>query len=99
MSDDKLHDLLSRVCDKPSFLLFANALLEDRVEEVTIEKRTPSNPYGPGARGWEDSKIETFLEAAISGVEGDQEGGSQQGTDENPWAWFASFLYLGKIYE
>ena len=62
----QLHEALESVADAASFLAFARLLAEDRVNEVRMEAASPSQPYGPGANGWENSTIKAFLEAAIS---------------------------------
>jgi hypothetical protein len=64
--ENELIKLLADVHDEQSFLKFVEALITDRVDEVEKEKTKPSSPYGAGANGWENIKIETFLEAATA---------------------------------
>ena len=95
----KLHDLLESVTDEQSFLAFVKALREDREIDATAEKASPSSPYGPTQGGWENVTIESFLESACSWAEDTGFGESQNLSDASPWRKFATFLYLGKIYE
>ena len=95
----QLPEALDSVSDAASFLAFARLLAADRVDEVRKEAASPSQPYGPGANGWENGTIEAFLESAISWAEATDIGLSQGLTPDNPWKRFAVFLYCGKIYE
>jgi hypothetical protein len=90
----ELHDYLDRVQDQATFLDFVEALVQDREEEVARERETPSSPYGPGAKGWENGTIEGFLFAALRWAED-----SGELPEEPSWKAFADFLYGGKIYE
>jgi hypothetical protein len=94
-----LHVAVEAVNDSESFLAFVRELIADRVDEVKKEKVNPSSPYGPGANGWENGTIETFLEAAVAWAESTNFGERQHPSAQNPWHKFALFLYLGKIYE
>lgn len=91
-----LTEYLDRVTDQASFYAFVAALIADREQEVDIEKRTPSSPYGPGANGWENGTIEAYLEAALSCA---SDNGDNMLQEKPSWAAFATFLYCGKIYE
>lgn len=95
----ELHDLLESVSDEQSFLAFANALHEDRVIDAAAEKTMPSSPYGPTRGGWENVTIESFLESACAWAASTGFGDSQNLGGATPWKKFATFLYLGKIYE
>jgi hypothetical protein len=95
----ELHDLLESVSDEQSFLTFVNALRKDRETDVAAEKAVPSSPYGPTQGGWENVTIESFLDAASSWAESTSFGESQNLRGASPWRKFATFLYLGKIYE
>ena len=95
----ELHDLLESVSDEQSFLTFVNALRKDREVDVATEKSSPSSPYGPTQGGWENVTIESFLESACSWAEDTGFGESQGLRGTSPWKKFATFLYLGKIYE
>jgi hypothetical protein len=95
----ELHEKLERVTDLESFLEFVKALAADRRDEVAKERMNPSNPYGPGANGWENTTIDDFLDAASAWAK-DTNMGETQGLPVNPtWKNFAVLLYCGKIYE
>lgn len=86
------------VTDCDSFLEFVRALLADREDEIAKERLNPSSPYGPGANGWENVTVESYLEAALAWAESSR--GQEMGLPEEPsWKAFATFLYCGKIYE
>lgn len=93
-----LDDLVERVNDRESFLLFVKVLIEDRELEVVEEKKNPSSPYGPGARGWENGSIEQYLDASVAWAEA-WIGGEYELPEEASWNSFARFLYAGKYYE
>ena len=94
----ELYDALENVTDYQSFLVFVQALVEDWEDEVAKEKLQPSNPYGPGANGWENGTIGAYLEAALR-CEKDH-AKLHKTVDKQPsWREFAQFLYRGKIYE
>ena len=94
-----LHDLLDGVQDKASFFDFVRHLVLDRKHAIESEAESPSSKYGRDASGWENSTIESYLEAALSWAE-HTEMGSTQGLSADPsWKEFAVFLYVGKIYE
>lgn len=78
-----LHEQLAEVMDATTFLAFVHALAAD--------KRASND--------WENTSVETFLEAAIAWAEGSEFGIRQGLSPSNPWAQFATFLYCGKIYE
>lgn len=89
-----LDEHLEHVVDRETFLAFVNALVADREDEVAKEKVTPSSPYGPGANGWENTTIDSYLDACASWAE------DSEGLPSNPsWRAFAQFLYSGKFYE
>ena len=94
----KLVDYLNRVEDQKSFIEFAKALQADKEDENRKEKKKPSNPYGHGWNGWENTTIDGFLESAIAWAE-DSEFGDRIEKTDNLWKKFALFLYGGKIYE
>jgi hypothetical protein len=99
MSLDNLVTKRDAVCDEATFVEFLSALAADRVDEVQKEKRKPSSPYGPGANGWENGTIETFLEAACAWAEASKNGLKYYEKPSNPWKRCADILYTGKIYE
>jgi hypothetical protein len=94
----ELHEQADAVCDERTLLDFIRALVADPEDEVAKEARSPSSPYGPGANGWQNIKIEHFLEAASRWAESTNFG-QTQGLSGNHWRQFAAFLYCGKIYE
>lgn len=92
-------ETLNKVIDRKSFYKFVESLIMDRKDAVAKEAIKPSSPYGPQANGWENSTIESYLEAALAWAE-DTEMGESQGLGANlSWKTFATFLYCGKIYE
>ncbi|WP_315729102.1 hypothetical protein [Bradyrhizobium sp. SZCCHNS2015] len=98
-TDDELMTRLEAVTDANSFLAFVHALIADRESAVQLEKAHPSSPWGPDAGGWENVRIETYLEAAAAWAESTDFGVSQGGAANNLWRRFAEFLFVGKIYE
>ena len=96
---DKLSELRDAVVDEESFVRFLSALAEDRADEVAKEKRNPSSPYGPGANGWENGTIESFLERASAWAESSRDGLEYYEKPKNPWKRCADIIYMGKIYE
>jgi hypothetical protein len=89
-----LEDCLDQVSDRETFLTFVKALVEDRKDSIELETVNPSSPYGSEAGGWENTTLESFLEAALAwAVE------SKQLPNVASWKAFAEFLYCGKIYE
>ena len=102
--ENNLPKIASKVIDQESFLTFVRALLQERLDAVDAERKHPSEPYGPDAGGWENTDIETFLEAAIAWAEGSDFGATLHFHDElsiaaNPWRQFAYFLLAGSRYE
>lgn len=95
---NNLQAKLDAVCDEESFVTFVSALGADRANEVKKENDKPSSPYGHGANGWENGRIETFLEAAAAWAE-DWKKSPQYRTPTNPWKRCAEILFAGKSYE
>jgi len=94
----ELEDALANVTDYQSFLAFVQALVDDWADEVEKEKLQLSPPYGPGANGWENGTIGTYLSAALSCAL-DNTGPSNKLDKKPSWREFADFLYWGKYYE
>jgi hypothetical protein len=94
-----LQKLADEVLDEQSLLEFMEALSADAKDEREKEKITPSPPYGPGANGWENSYIDTFLDAAASWGLESVNGLEFYKKPINPWKRVAQILYMGKIYE
>lgn len=88
-----LNDLCEAVYDETTFIVFLNALLVDFQQSRKIEAGTPSSPYSAAAKGWENTTIDGFLEAAVAWAH------DAPPKDENPWRRAANILYAGKIYE
>lgn len=95
----ELHETVAAVTDPQSFLNFVRELIADREDEVRKEKTDPSSPHSPGANGWENGSIESFLEAAVAWADDSHFVEKQNLPENNPWQQFAHFLYAGKIYE
>ena len=91
-------ELINLVIDKESFLVFVEALRQDKELSNQEEKGNPSSPYSSAARGWENSSIESFLEAGIGWAEDTNFGVLRIG-ENSPWRIFAEFLLAGKQYE
>ena len=99
LADDEVLARLREVTDAKSFLAFVRAVVADRETAVRLERAHPSPPCGPDAGGWENVRIETYLEACAAWAESTDFGVSQ-GLDPNDlWRRFAQFLAVGKIYE
>lgn len=95
-----LEDILENVHSRETFLTFVHALAADKRDESNKEREHPSNPWGPGANGWEHDSIESYLEAALAWGESTSAETHTRSLPEEPsWKAFAEFLYCGKIYE
>jgi hypothetical protein len=95
-----LEDILDTVNSRETFLAFVRALAADKRDETNKERETPSNPWGPGANGWEHDSVEDYLEAALTWGESTSAEYNTRSLPEEPsWKAFAEFLYCGKIYE
>ena len=90
--------MVERITDERSFLGFLHTLAMDRAAEVREEAVNPSSPYGPGARGWENTTIEGFLDAAVAGATAQRQAGVRV-LSTNPWQRCAEILLTGKYYE
>jgi hypothetical protein len=97
--ETKLEDFLERVNDRDSFFAFVRALIRDREREVALESVSPSSPQEPGAMGWENRTIESYLVSALAWAESSDMGRDQGVPGPPSWKSFAAFLYCGKIYE
>ena len=71
-------ELLEQVTDRESFFAFVQALIDDWQDEVLKERAHPSSPFGPGANGWENGTIDSYLDAALRWAM-DSEMGTSQG--------------------
>ena len=66
MADDSTQSALECVVDADSFIAFLDALRSDWDRAKTIETAAPTAPY-TAMRGWENTTIGSFLEAAVAG--------------------------------
>jgi hypothetical protein len=96
---DGLFQLATRVVDEASFISFLEALRDNRQAEVEAERAAPSNPYGPGARGWENGSIGQFLDAAVAWGQATANGTAHYSVPQNPWQRAAQIICAGKLYE
>ena len=97
--DDELSDALKAVHDEESFLQFLLALRDDREASIEQEKATPSSPYGPDARGWENTTIERFFDTAVRWARDSVNGNPFYKRPGNPWRRCADILFAAKGYE
>jgi hypothetical protein len=95
---DHLDEKLEAVNDEVSFIAFVAALAADHSDEVEKEKLKPSSPFGPGANGWENTTIDSFLEAAARGAEDRMQSPFYE-APKNAWKRCAEILITGKGYE
>lgn len=94
-----LIDLLDTVNDEDSFLDFLDAMAEEFAKSQAVEAKVPSPPFSQGAMGWENSRIDTFLDAAIRGAEQTAKLPDWKNKDDNVWRRCAEIIYFGKVYE
>jgi hypothetical protein len=99
--EDELFNVLEAVQDEESFLQFLLALRDDREASIAQEKLTPSAPYGPEARGWENPTVERFFDAAVTWARASKKELplANYVPSSNPWKRCADILFAGKIYE
>ena len=93
-----LHSLSEQVHDEATFNNFLRALAADREEEVEIEAGNPGSRCGPGANGWENGTIASYLGAAAAWADASKNGLPLYSPNENPWARCATILLMGKHY-
>lgn len=98
MSKD-LYQLADSVESEQDFLNFVQELMKDRNEEEQKEKMNPSSPYGPGANGWRNESIVSFLDAAFAWGQASINGLEFYEKPTNPWKRAAHILHAGKFYE
>ena len=72
------------------------ALADDFARERALETQNSSSPYGPGAIGWQNNRVDTVLECAAAWATSTRNRGA---SDSNPWHRAAEILDMGKIYE
>jgi hypothetical protein len=91
----ELEQLVNQVNSKETFLEFVRALAADWDEEQQLEKKSSSNPFGRGAKGWENGSIGSFLDAMQAWMVD-----SREKVSTTPdWKTFARILLAGKFYE
>ena len=71
----------------------------DFAEERLLEEASPSSPYGPGALGWENGSIDTFLDAAAAWATASSRSSPVSASRSNVWQRCAAILLAGKFYE
>jgi hypothetical protein len=91
----ELEQLVNQVNSKETFLEFVRALVADWDEEQKLEKKSPSNPFGRGAKGWENGSIGSFLDAMQAWTVDSRE----KILAAPDWKTFARILLAGKFYE
>ncbi|MBC3384283.1 hypothetical protein HU715_012105 [Pseudomonas sp. SWRI12] len=94
-----LDELLKTVDDEQSFIGFIEALGMDFADERLLEESSPSSPYGPGALGWENGSIDTFLDAAAAWATASSRSSPLSASRSNVWQRCAAILLAGKFYE
>ena len=92
-------EALEAVCDMESFFVFVRALIRDRDLADELQHKCPAPPYGPDAGGWENGSISQYLVASLAWAEATSMGSNQGVPGPLSWRAFATFLYVGKIYE
>ncbi|MFL1501937.1 hypothetical protein ACI77J_27835 [Pseudomonas sp. O64] len=94
-----IDELLARVRDEASFILFIEALGADFARERLLEQASPSSPYGPGALGWENASVDAFLDAAAAWAASSTRPAQAAPVVSNVWQRCAAILLAGKFYE
>jgi hypothetical protein len=98
-SEDELFEALKAVHDEESFLQFLLALRDCREQSIPQEKTSPSSPYGPDARNWENTTIERFFDAAARWARDSVNGNPFYKRPDNPWRRCADILFAAISYE
>ena len=98
---DELFEVLEMVRDEETFLHFLLALRDDREASIAQEELSPSSPFGPDAREWENPTIERFLDAGVRWARASMNGLplADYVPPSNPWKRCADILYVAKSYE
>jgi hypothetical protein len=97
--EDELFQVLESVNDEETFLQFLLALRDDREASIAQEEVTPSSPFGPDARGWENTTIERFLDTAVRWARDSVNGNPFYKKPDNPWRRCADILFAAKGYQ
>lgn len=90
-----LNDYLEAVVDEATFLVFVEALANDR--RVADCKAVDAGREVQNS--WQNDSIQNFLEAGHAWAQDSAFGANQGLSSASPWKKFAVFLYCGKIYE
>lgn len=101
ISFDLLEEL-NGVRDEMTFLRFLKLITDDFRRDRELEQESPSGPYGPSVLGWQNTSIDSFLEAGVAWADAWAEMGDEQmdiGGIHNPWRRCAAILLAGKYYE
>ncbi len=94
---DHLDELLDAVCDERTLLIYIDALAIDWEHGARADAADRPSPYGPGANGWENGTIGSFLEAGAAWAR--DAAHLVRSKEANPWQHFAQMLRAGKHYE
>lgn len=97
--DVDLSALADDVNDERSFIEFLVALGKDREQSNPAEQATSDSPSGSQGSGWENSTIESFLDAAVAWAAATESGTEYYSRPDNPWTRMAQILHSGKFHE
>ncbi|MFO0694483.1 MAG: hypothetical protein U0230_13065 [Polyangiales bacterium] len=89
-------ELLERVVDRESFVLFLRALAEEGASAEEEERAEPERYRVDGARGWKNGDLSGFLFGCLAHF--DPKPLHQPG-EEASWRALAEVLYAGKVVE
>ena len=95
----ELFEVLQSVHDEETFLHFLLALRDDREASIAMETMSPSSPYGPETRDWENTTIERFFDTAVRYARDSVNGNPFYTKPDNPWRRCADILFGAKVYE
>ena len=94
------YEMAKNVDSKESFLLFVQALAEDAKRAAAEPELTADGKINLSPGGWENGKVESFLEA-MSAWASDNSSftGQPMVSGQASWSAFAQMLHAGKFYE
>lgn len=92
-----LNELLGLVNSRESFMQFVAALIADRQKADALEAIDAQRHRFAGANNWNNSSIDTFLQASLAYMQYPRWVESE--VDQPTWRDLAQFLFMGKIYE
>jgi hypothetical protein len=93
-----LDDLIDRVTDRETFLLFVRALVAHKCRDEEIREKLSSVAYPNSYRDvWQNNEISSYLDASLRWAQAK----IRQGVFPNEPSWqdFAWFLYAGMFWE